>query len=550
MTKLSECGISITSNINRAFGNREPWQIATITASSVLSIVWLWNLMNHDETIYKRGKREFFRLIRKIAWVKAQIDFETNKVKEGFQKDVIKNVNGLEYCLELQQKGLSNEAILKKVDEHLNLGHYEWKKGKVSGAVYYYKPELVELVTEVYGKASYTNPLHVDIFPGICKMEAEVVRMTAQLFNGGKEACGTMTTGGTESIIMAIKAYRDYGRETKGIYRPNIVAPVTVHAAVDKGGQYLGIHVKSVRVDPKTTEVDIRAMEAAINRNTIMLAGSAPNFPYGTMDDIEAIAKLGKKYNIPVHVDACLGGFVIIFMKKAGYNLPPFDFSIDGVTSISADTHKYGFAPKGSSVILYSDIKYRHHQYTVTTDWPGGVYGSPSVNGSRAGGIIAACWATLMSFGEEGYIEATKLIIDTAKYIERALRKIEGIYVFGKPVTSVVAIGSNEFDIFRLSDSLCQLGWNLNALQFPSGIHLCVTHMHTQDGVADKFITDVANSTKEILKQPGEKLEGKMAIYGVAQSVPDRSLVGDFTKCFLDSGYYTPINEKSTNMKI
>lgn len=199
------------------------------------------------------------------------------------------------------------------------------------------------------------------------------------------------------------------------------------------------------------------------------MVGSAPNFPYGTIDDISGIAALGRKYNIPVHVDACLGGFVIIFMRRAGFPLRSFDFSIDGVTSISADTHKYGFTPKGSSVILYSDKKYRHHQYTVTTDWPGGVYGSPTVNGSRAGGIIAATWATMMRFGVEGYIETTKKIIGTAKYIEAELRKMPEIFVFGKPATSVIAIGSKEFDIFRLSDSLVKVGWNLNSLQFPSG---------------------------------------------------------------------------------
>lgn len=189
---------------------------------------------------------------------------------------------------------------------------------------------------------------------------------------------------------------------------------------------------------------------------------------------------------------------------------------------------------------MYSDKKYRQFQYTVTTDWPGGVYGSPTVNGSRAGGIIAATWATMMNFGLEGYVEATKRIIDTSRFIERAMRKLKGIYVFGTPATSVIALGSNDFDIFRLSDALCKLGWNLNALQFPSGIHLCVTYMHTLDGIAEKFIEDVTKSVEEIMKDPGQIVEGKMAIYGVAQSLPDRSLVGEFTKSFLDSMHFIP----------
>lgn len=497
--------------------------------------------------VVSRSKKHFFRMARKIPFVQAKITEELEKRAKEFEESAIKQSAGLSYITHLPELGYSDKKILDLVDSHLQLGSYKWKEGRVSGAVYYYDPDLVALTQTVYGRASYTNPLHADIFPGVCKMEAEVVRMTANLFHGGPEACGTMTTGGTESLIMACKAYRDYARETKGITKPNIVMPVTAHSGFDKAAQYLNLHVKTVELDKASMTVNIRKMEAAITKNTIMLVGSAPNYPYGTLDNIEAIAKLGRKYNIPVHVDACLGGFVIIFMKRAGYPLPPFDFRVPGVTSISADTHKYGFAPKGSSVILYSDKKYRRHQFTVTTDWPGGVYGSPSVNGSRAGGVIAATWATLIRFGLDGYTEATKRIVDTAKYIERGLRTMEGIYVYGQPATSVIAFGSSTFDIYRLSSALSALGWNLNNLQFPPGVHICVTFMHTREGVADKFLQDVREQLQEILKDPGRPVEGAMAIYGVAQSLPDRSLVGDFTRVFLDAMYYTPPPETSKN---
>ncbi|XP_017108341.2 sphingosine-1-phosphate lyase [Drosophila bipectinata] len=536
----SDCLKPVAEGINRAFGPKEPWQVATITATTVLGGVWLYTVICQDESIYVRGKRQFFKFAKKIPAVRRQIETELAKAKNDFETEIQKNNAHLTYSEVLPEKGLSKAEILRLVDEHLKAGHYDWRDGRVSGAVYGYKPELVELVTEVYGKASYTNPLHADLFPGVCKMEAEVVRMACNLFHGSAASCGTMTTGGTESIVMAMKAYRDYAREHKGITRPNIVVPKTVHAAFDKGGQYFNIHVRSVDVDPETLEVDIKKFKSAINRNTILLVGSAPNFPYGTIDDIEAIAALGVKYDIPVHVDACLGSFVVALVRNAGYKLRPFDFEVKGVTSISADTHKYGFAPKGSSVILYSDKKYKDHQFTVTTDWPGGVYGSPTVNGSRAGGIIAACWATMMSFGYDGYLEATKRIVDTARYIERGVRDINGIFVFGKPATSVIALGSKKFDIFRLSDSLCKLGWNLNALQFPSGIHICVTDMHTQPGVADKFIADVKSCTAEIMKDPGQPVEGKFALYGMAQSIPDRSVIGEVTRLFLHSMYYTP----------
>uniref|UniRef100_A0A1L8EHT5 sphinganine-1-phosphate aldolase n=2 Tax=Haematobia irritans TaxID=7368 RepID=A0A1L8EHT5_HAEIR len=535
-----ECGKVIAEHINRMFANREPWQIATITATAVLSSVWLWSFINQDESIYIRGKRQFFRYLKKVPAVRRKIESELSKAQEDFKGEITKLTQSLQYSKELPENGLSKEEILKLMDEHLRLGHYDWREGRVSGAVYGYKEDLAELVTEVYGKASYTNPLHPDIFPGVCKMEAEVVRMALTLFQGDDNCCGTMTTGGTESIVMACKAYRDYAREHKGITRPNMVVPRTIHAAFDKAAQYFKIHIHYVDVDPKTFEVDLKAFKKAINSNTIMLAGSAPNFPYGTMDDIEAIAELGLKYDIPVHVDACLGSFVVALARTAGYSVKPFNFAVKGVTSISADTHKYGFAPKGSSLVLYSDVKYLNHQYTVTTDWPGGVYGSPTVNGSRAGGVIAACWATMMNFGFNGYLEATKRILDTSRYVEQALRKIDGIFIFGKPATSVVAMGSNVFDIFRLSGELCDMGWNLNTLQFPSGIHICITDMHTAPGVADKFIADVRTAVTLIMKDPKEPVSGKMALYGMAQALPDRSIVGEVTRCYLNSMYYIP----------
>ncbi|XP_058454039.1 sphingosine-1-phosphate lyase-like [Malaya genurostris] len=526
----------VTGPVDRVFAGKAPWQIVAITTTTVLGAVWLWELLNEDESIYSRLRRKFFQLARKVPAVQRKITTEINQINDSFVRDASQYGK---FTTVLPNDGLHHDQILQKVDDYLSLGHYKWKEGFISGAVYYYDQDLVKLVTQVYGKASYTNPLHPDVFPGICKMEAEVVRMTATLFNGPKEACGTMTTGGTESIMMACKAYRDYGRSVKGITKPNMVLSVTAHTAFDKSAKYLGIYTQTVPIAIASTKVDVKKMERAINSNTIMLVGSAPNYPYGTMDDIVAIAKLGKKYNIPVHVDACLGGFLIVFMRRAGYPVPPFDFSVDGVTSISADTHKYGFTPKGSSVILYSDKVYRHHQYTVSTEWPGGVYGSPTVNGSRAGGVIAATWATMMNFGFDGYVETTKRIIDTSRYIENQLRKIDNIFIFGTPATSVIAIGSKDFDIFRLSAELNSLGWNLNSLQFPSGIHICVTYMHTQDGIADKFINDVRSKVALIMRNPEKPVEGKMAIYGVAQTVPDREIVGEFTKCFIDSMYYT-----------
>jgi sphinganine-1-phosphate aldolase len=270
-----------------------------------------------------------------------------------------------------------------------------------------------------------------------------------------------------------------------------------------------------------------------------MLAGSAPQFPHGVIDPIQAIAKLGVRYGIPVHVDSCLGGFLVPFMREAGFPLEPFDFEIDGVTSISADTHKYGYAPKGSSVVMYSNQKYRQFQYFVAPDWPGGIYASPSFSGSRAGAIIAACWATLMFMGHNGYVEATRKIITTTRYIESKLSTVPGVFVCGKAEVSVIAFGSKDFNIYRLSDALVHAGWNLNALQFPSSIHLCVTLVHTKPGIADRFIEDFKRCTAEIMKSPNAEVGGQAAMYGLAQSIPDRSIVSEIAAGFFDAYYNT-----------
>merc|ERR1719244_2275242 len=396
-------------------------------------------------------------------------------------------------------------------------------------------------MTEVYGLAAWTNPLHSDAFPGLRKMEAEVVRIACDLFNGSSDSCGCVTTGGTESIILACKAYRDKGRED-GIEIGEMLVPVTAHAAFDKAAELLGMRIRHVPVDEVTKRVKVDTMRRMISSNTVMLVGSAPQFPHGSMDDIQDIAALGVRKGIPVHVDACLGGFLIAFMEEAGFPLQPFDFRVPGVTSISADTHKYGFAPKGSSVILYSDKKYRDYQWLCFPDWPGGIYATPTIGGSRAGGIIAACWAAMLFFGKEGYVQTTKEIINTTRKITEALQKIPGIQIVGVPDVSVIAFDSKDFNIYGLSDGMKKRGWALNALQFPSCVHLCVTRPHTLPGVAEKFIRDVTEITAEIMKDPSASDAGSAAMYGMAASIPDRSIVEDLTGVYLNALYYTGPN--------
>ncbi|XP_047737506.1 sphingosine-1-phosphate lyase [Hyalella azteca] len=419
------------------------------------------------------------------------------------------------------------------------MGKYDWTSGCVSGAIYNpVSADLNQLISDVYGLSAWTNPLHADVFPGIRKMEAEVVRMCCDLFHGGPQSCGTMTTGGTESIVMACKAYRDRAIH-RGIAKPEILAPVTAHAAFDKGAQLLGIRIKHVPIDPVTMRVDIKAMKRMITRNTCMLVGSAPGFAHGVIDPIAEISALGEAWGVPVHVDACLGGFLIPFMEEAGYPLPLFDFRLPGVCSISCDTHKYGFAPKGSSVVLYRHRQYRHHQFFAQPDWPGGIYATPTIAGSRAGGLIATCWAALVHFGRDGYVKSTKAIIDIAKHVEQKCREIPSLEVIGCPEVSIVAFTSKKFNIYSLADKMQKRGWYLDSLQHPSCIHFTAAMAHTLPGVVDKFVSDLKEAAEEMCQAPPSETEGSAALYGTLHSIHDRSIINEMTNAYLDVTYDT-----------
>ncbi|KAF4090436.1 hypothetical protein AMELA_G00051820 [Ameiurus melas] len=503
-------------NINSMCADLEPWQIIASTLVSTLAAVWLKGFLFQKESLLSRTKKQCFRLIRKIPFVGTSIQNQLNKALDDMSMSLCTLKEGMSYTKCLPTRGLTQKQVLESIRQYQSLNEVQWSKGKVSGAVYWGDEKLTDLLVKVYGEFAWSNPLHPDIFPGVRKMEAEVVRMTCSLFSGGPESCGTVTSGGTESILMACKAYRDLAYE-RGIKYPEIIAPISAHAAFDKAAHYFGMKLIHIPLDKKTMKVDVKAMKRSISKNTAMLVCSAPQFPHGIIDPIVEVGKLAEKYNIPFHVDACLGGFLIVFMEKAGFKLEPFDFRVKSVTSISADTHK------------------------------GGIYASPSIAGSRPGGIIAACWATMMHMGESGYVEATKKVVQTARIIAAGICKVEGLFVFGKPEVSVVALGSDVFDIFRLSNALTSKGWNLNTLQFPSSIHICVTMLHTQTGVAEQFIKDVREEVAVIMKNPKEKTTGMGAIYGMAQSIPDRSMVTEVSCGFLDCLYSTDVKNVQKN---
>jgi sphinganine-1-phosphate aldolase len=439
----------------------------------------------------------------------------------------------------LPEKGLSKEQIQKELKTLHELGNTtDWQGGKVSGAIYHGGKELSDLLSEAHSMFSLSNPLHPDVFPGVRKMESEVVAMCLSMFHAPSSGGGTTTSGGTESILMACKAARDYGRLKKGIKKPEMVVPVTIHAAFDKAAQYFGIQLHHIEVDPVTYQVDLKKVERFINSNTILIAGSAPNFPHGIIDDITGLSALAVKYNIPLHVDCCLGSVLVPFLERAGFYAPLFDFRLPGVTSISADGHKYFFAPKGTSFIMYRDRAMRKHQYFIQTNWPGGVYASPSIAGSRPGAIIAGCWTAMMSMGENGYLQSCREIVGArAKIQSRIESEIPELKILGRPCVSVVSFTSDVLNIYSVGDKMSKAGWHLNGLQNPPALHIACTRLSSTNSAVDTLIADLKRAVAEVVAEGGGGDAGSMAMLYGAGALPDKSIVASLAEGFLDTLY-------------
>ncbi|XP_059087966.1 sphingosine-1-phosphate lyase-like [Tigriopus californicus] len=517
----------------------KPWQIVTISLVCWISLrLLIKSLICIKNTNWKVA---LFRTLRKIPFVQRKIQEELDKTVGEMEVELKEQIGGLAYHQSLPKVGWNKDQVLKEIEKNMDLGKFKAETGALSGTCH--KPpnmERVETMTSAYKLTAFANPLNPDAFPGIRKFEAEVVRMTLNLFHGDDKACGTMTSGGTESLIMACKAYRGYGKAKRGITKPNIVMSSSGHVGFDKAGHLMHIDVRHVPMDPKTMHPDLKKFRQAIDSNTIMLVASAPQYPHGIMDPIEDIAQLGLDYNIPVHVDACLGGFLITFMEEAGFEIGKFDFQVPGVTSISADTHKFGYAPKGSSVIMYRSKEYIHYQYYVSADWTGGIFASPTMAGSRSGGLIAATWACMVNHGMDGYRESTRKVVSTLQFIVKEIRSIKGLRVLGDPRSCIVAFTSDDFHIFSLADAMKEKGWLLSCLQYPTCVHLYVIPMHTQEGVKENFLKELRSVAATLLTRPKDtKLEGRAAVYGMAQTLPDRGLVDEMAQQFLDTLYTT-----------
>jgi len=441
--------------------------------------------------------------------------------------------------LELPARGLTRTEVTDLVRQMASAEERTWRDGYASGAVYHGDPGHVAFLSEVYAAESQSNPLHPDLWPSVSKFEAEIVAMTASMLGAGQgmaesPVAGTVSSGGTESILLAMRAYRDYARERRGIAMPEIVAPVTAHAAFDKASRFFDMPLVRVPVDGQY-RADVGAMAAAVTERTAVLVGSAPTFPHGAIDPIPEIAALALDRGVGCHVDACLGGFILPWAEKLGYPVPAYDFRLPGVTSMSADTHKYGYAAKGTSVVLYRGKELRQFQYYTVTDWPGGLYLSPTLAGSRPGALSAACWAAMVSIGEDGYLEAVRRILSTGAQIRDGVAAIPGLRVLGEPLWVTAFAADEGLDVYQVMENMSHRGWSLNGLQLPPAVHLAVTLRHTLPGVAGRFLADLAGSVEEVRANPGIS-SGMAPIYGMAASLP-AAVVHQLLAGYLDMLY-------------
>ena len=423
----------------------------------------------------------------------------------------------------MPEQGAPSEDILQSLEAFKGRDP-KYKEGRVWSLVYYLNEEHSGFLKDAYHSYASENGLNPGAFKSLKQLENEVISATADILHGTEEVCGVVTSGGTESCLMAVKTYRDMARDQRRVRKPEMILPETAHVAWFKASEYFGVKIRLVPLKEDFTP-DLKKLRKLINRNTVMILASAPEYPHGTIDPVAAMGEIAQAKNIPLHVDACVGGFILPFMEMNGEELPPWDYRVPGVTSISADIHKYGYAAKGASTITYRNLDYLRYQMFVYQDWPGGVFASSALLGTRPGGGYAAAWGALQYFGKEGY---RKLAADTLEAVNRlkvGVEAIDGLAVMGKPQGPLFSYRSLDPDlnIYAVADQMDARGWQVNRNQSPPGIHAMVTAQHL--AVVDAYLSDLAEAVAAVRADPELAKQGGAATYGMLAHVPLRGMV-------------------------
>jgi glutamate/tyrosine decarboxylase-like PLP-dependent enzyme len=393
----------------------------------------------------------------------------------------------------LPKSGVPAAEILTQLDA-FKVKDVDWKSGRAFSLAYHAGDDVLDLAHAAYERFMSDNALNTAAFPSLGRMQAEVVAMVADLLHGGAEASGFMTSGGTESILLAVKAARTRGKR-QGVGAPEMVLPVSAHAAFEKGAEYFG--VKAVRVPVGDDfRADFAAMQRALTPQTVLLVASAPQYPQGVIDPVAAIAALAQERDINCHVDACMGGITLPMLERLGYPIAPFDFRVPGVTSISVDLHKYGYTAKGASVIVHRTRSLRKDQTFITDNWLGGFYASSGVLGTKSGGPIAAAWAVMQYLGEEGYLRLTKIAREATETLLAGLRALSGVRVLGIPDATHAAFSFADLDAFAVGAALGRRGWYVDQQKPPPSLHCTVNAVHAT--VIPAFLAALREAMEEV----------------------------------------------------
>lgn len=387
-----------------------------------------------------------------------------------------------------QLKGIMRDYAQDDVD---------WRRGRSPLYVFFAEPEVLDVAREAYGMFMSENALGPAAFPSLKRMEAEVIDMALGLLHAPEGAAGSMTSGGTESIFLAVKAARDWARsERPEVAEPEILLPYSAHPAFNKAAHYLDVKARRIPLKADFT-ADAAAMAEAITDSTIMIVGSAVAYPQGVFDPIEALAAIASERGLWMHVDACVGGYAAPFVAKLGYAVPPFDLGVPGVCSLSADLHKYGFAAKGASTILYADARQHAFQFYEFADWPKGLYRTPSFAGTRPGGAIAAAWAVLNHLGMDGYLRVNRQLMEMRAAYIAGIEAIPELRIWGNPGLGIVTFGSDVLNIFAVAERMGQRGWYPNVVAEPPAIHLMLSLAHAE--AREEYLEDLADCVSEVV---------------------------------------------------
>jgi glutamate/tyrosine decarboxylase-like PLP-dependent enzyme len=393
----------------------------------------------------------------------------------------------------LQQHRRPVEDVIRDLTDK-RAGDVRWADGRTFGMVYDGGPSVHEVAEQAARLYLHENALNTKAFPSLGQIQSEVVGWTASLLHGDDDVAGFLTSGGTESILCAVLAARERGRAERGITEPEMVLAESAHAAFHKAAHNFGITLHKAPVRPDWT-ADVDAMAALCNDNTVLVVGSAPQYPQGVQDDIPTIAALASSVGASCHVDGCMGGFVLPFAEMLGREVAPWDFRVDGVTTISADIHKLGYAPKGVSVILHRTRELRKYQTFVFDGWLGGFYASPNMQGTRSGLPMACAWAVMSHLGIDGYLELTRQVLENADAYRAGVAEIDGIRVLGDGRFHLVALAADpafapEIDVFALGDALLARGWFHDRQGPPDSLHSTISNTNT--GVIGDYLADLA----------------------------------------------------------